>query len=32
VELNGGTLEREKFESTLKVGDEVEFLYFMGGR
>ena len=32
VELNGEMLDREKFDSTqLKEGDEVEFLYFMGG-
>jgi sulfur carrier protein len=32
VELNGEVLERENFENTLlKDGDEVEFLYFMGG-
>ncbi|HEX2767793.1 MAG TPA: sulfur carrier protein ThiS [Geobacteraceae bacterium] len=32
VELNGDILERENFETTrVKDGDEVEFLYFMGG-
>ncbi len=32
VELNGDFLEREKYNSTfVKKGDEVEFLYFMGG-
>ena len=32
VELNGEFLRREVFESTtLKEGDKVEFLYFMGG-
>ena len=32
VELNGEILERENFETTLvRNGDEVEFLYFMGG-
>lgn len=32
VTLNDEFLEREQFESThLKSGDEVEFLYFMGG-
>ena len=32
VELNGDILDREKFDTTqLKDGDEVEFLYFMGG-
>lgn len=32
VELNGEILERGQLESaTLKDGDRVEFLYFMGG-
>ena len=32
VELNGEFLRREVFEgTTLKEGDKVEFLYFMGG-
>lgn len=32
VELNGEILERNQFDSaTLKEGDRVEFLYFMGG-
>ncbi len=32
VELNGEILERQSFTSTtLKTGDAVEFLYFMGG-
>ncbi len=32
VELNGQILKRPDFESTvLKDGDQVEFLYFMGG-
>lgn len=32
VELNGEILDRSTFESTtLKDGDSVEFLYFMGG-
>ena len=32
VELNGEILKRSAFEtSTLKEGDKVEFLYFMGG-
>jgi sulfur carrier protein len=32
VELNGEILRREKFDqTTLKQGDKVEFLYFMGG-
>jgi sulfur carrier protein len=32
VQLNGSILEREAFPQTvLKRGDEVEFLYFMGG-
>jgi sulfur carrier protein len=32
VELNGDILERESFATTqAKDGDEVEFLYFMGG-
>ena len=32
VQLNGDILERSDFESTLVGdGDEVEFLYFMGG-
>jgi len=32
VELNGEFLEREKFETTtVKDGDQIEFLYFMGG-
>ena len=32
VELNGHILNREDFErSTVKEGDKVEFLYFMGG-
>ncbi len=32
VELNGQILKRAKFEeTTLKDGDKVEFIYFMGG-
>jgi sulfur carrier protein len=32
VELNGQILRRAEFEQTsLKEGDKVEFLYFMGG-
>ncbi len=32
VELNGEILKRDKFDqTTLKQGDKVEFLYFMGG-
>ena len=32
VELNGKILKRDKFDqTTLKQGDKVEFLYFMGG-
>lgn len=32
VELNGHILTRSQFESTLlKEGNQVEFLYFMGG-
>ena len=32
VQLNGDILERDDFsEKSLKNGDEVEFLYFMGG-
>ena len=32
VELNGEILERESFGSTtVKNGDTIEFLYFMGG-
>jgi len=32
VELNGQILRRSEFETTeLKEGDNVEFLYFMGG-
>lgn len=32
VELNGEVLDREAFEATsVKDGDTVEFLYFMGG-
>ena len=32
VELNGEILERDNFGNTLvKDGDEVEFIYFMGG-
>jgi sulfur carrier protein len=32
VELNGEILERAAFaKTTLKAGDTVEFLYFMGG-
>ena len=32
VELNGQILKRSEFESTsLNEGDEIEFLYFMGG-
>ncbi len=32
VELNGEILERAAFETTVvKEGDQVEFLYFMGG-
>ncbi len=32
VELNGNILQRDSFESTtIRDGDKVEFLYFMGG-
>jgi len=32
VELNGDILDREEFDTlTVKDGDTVEFLYFMGG-
>jgi sulfur carrier protein len=32
VELNGDIMERINFDSTLiRDGDEIEFLYFMGG-
>jgi sulfur carrier protein len=32
VQLNGEFLERQDFETTeLKEGDEIDFLYFMGG-
>lgn len=32
VQLNGEFVEREKFsEQAVKEGDEVDFLYFMGG-
>ena len=32
VEVNSELIERDKYEATfLKEGDEVEFLYFMGG-
>lgn len=32
VQLNGIILDRQSFESTtISEGDEVEFLYFMGG-
>jgi len=31
VELNGQILKRSKFDTILKNGDKVEFLYFMGG-
>jgi len=32
VEYNGEILDRDAFESTLiKEGDQLEFLYFMGG-
>ena len=32
VEYNGDMLEKDQFQTTtLKDGDEVEFLYFMGG-
>lgn len=32
VELNGEILERDNFlETTIKEGDRIEFLYFMGG-
>lgn len=32
VELNGDILEREQFPTTtVRDGDKVEFLYFMGG-
>ena len=32
VQLNGEFVERENFESTkVNEGDEVDFLYFMGG-
>ena len=32
VELNGDILDRTAFESTtIKDGDKIEFLYFMGG-
>jgi sulfur carrier protein len=32
VELNGDIIDRPAFETTpVKEGDEIEFLYFMGG-
>ena len=32
VQLNGNILEKSEFKTTaIKEGDEVEFLYFMGG-
>jgi len=32
VEYNGDILDRDKFDATqVKEGDQVEFLYFMGG-
>ena len=32
IQLNGAFLDRAKFEETIvKTGDEVDFLYFMGG-
>jgi len=32
VQLNGDILEREEFETrSVREGDELEFLYFMGG-
>lgn len=32
VEVNSELIEREQYETTfLKDGDEIEFLYFMGG-
>ncbi len=32
VQLNGVILEREQYDTTvLKEGDEIEFLYYMGG-
>ncbi|BCG47049.1 Sulfur carrier protein ThiS [Citrifermentans bremense] len=31
VELNGAILDRGDFDATVKDGDNVEFLYFMGG-
>ena len=32
VEYNGDMLDREQFDSTsVSEGDEIEFLYFMGG-
>ncbi|MBC8525229.1 MAG: sulfur carrier protein ThiS [Chlorobium phaeobacteroides] len=32
VQVNGGFVERDAFDSSiLKEGDEVDFLYFMGG-
>jgi len=32
IELNGRILKRSEFDNTtLSVGDKVEFLYFMGG-
>ncbi len=32
VEYNGEMLDRDKFDSTqIQSGDEIEFLYFMGG-
>ena len=32
VEVNGELIERDNYETTiLKEGDEIEFLYFMGG-
>ena len=32
VQVNGKTLERKEFQTTsIKEGDQVEFLYFMGG-
>ena len=32
VQVNGGFVERDAFDScTVKDGDEIDFLYFMGG-
>ena len=31
VELNGDILDRAEFDTKIKEGDVIEFLYFMGG-